>query len=73
MNASTHIGAKAAQTNYYAEVQARRLGLPFTHMVTINYSLTKIDPRLAVAAFARLGSPSSWSRFRLSPYVRLCF
>lgn len=48
------IGAKAAQTNYYAETQARRIGLPFTHMVTINYALTGIDPRRAVASFSQL-------------------
>ena len=48
------IGAKAAQTSYYAEEQARRIGLPFTHMVTINYASTGIDPREATASFSKL-------------------
>lgn len=51
---SVSIGAKAAQTSYYAEEQARRIGLPFTHMVTINYAQTGIDPREATASFSRL-------------------
>jgi hypothetical protein len=51
---STIIGAKAAQTSYYAEEQARRIGLPFTHMVTINYARTAVSPREATASFSRL-------------------
>jgi hypothetical protein len=51
---TTLIGAKAAQTSYYAEAQAERIGLPLTHMVTINFASTRIDPRLAVAAFSKL-------------------
>ncbi len=51
---SSHIGQKAAQTNYYAEKQAARIGLPFTQMVTINYALTRVDPRKAVESFSRL-------------------
>lgn len=52
--ASTVIGAKAAQTSYYAEEQARRIGLPFTHMVTINYAGTQLDPREVTASFSKL-------------------
>lgn len=52
--ATTLIGAKAAQTNYYARDHARRIGLPLTHAVTINYALTNVEPREAVAAFSRL-------------------
>lgn len=51
---TTLIGPKAAQTNYYAAEQARRIGLPLTHWVTINYKETKIDPREAVPAFSKL-------------------
>lgn len=51
---SSHIGQKAAQTNYYAEKQAARIGLPFNLMVTINYALTRVDPRRAVDSFSRL-------------------
>ena len=51
---SVSIGAKAAQTSYYAEEQARRINLPFTHMVTINYAHTNIDPHLATMSFSRL-------------------
>lgn len=51
---STVVGQKAAQTNYYAEDQAARIGLPFTHMVTINYSGTVIDPHMVGEAFSRL-------------------
>jgi hypothetical protein len=52
--ATLFIGAKAAQTNYYAQDHARRIGLPFTHVLTINYALTSVDPRQAVAAFSKL-------------------
>lgn len=51
---SMHIGGKAAQTNYYAHEQARRIGFPLTHVVTINFALTRIDPKQAVASFAKL-------------------
>ncbi len=53
-SSSTYIGQKAAQTNYYAEEQAARIGLPFTLMVTINYALTRVDPRQAVSSFSLL-------------------
>lgn len=49
-----YIGAKAAQTIYYAAEQAARIGLPLNHHITINFSSTKIDPRQAVPCFARL-------------------
>lgn len=61
---SFHIGAKAAQTNYYAHEQAERLGLPLTHGVTINFSSTALDPRVAVPAFSRLRANyfNKWAR-----------
>jgi hypothetical protein len=52
---SFHIGHKAAQTLYYAVgEQAERIGLPLTHFITINFSLTQIDPANATLAFQRL-------------------
>lgn len=52
---SMRIGKKAAQTIYYAVgEQAQRIGLPLTHHVTINFSLTDIDPATATTAFAKL-------------------
>jgi hypothetical protein len=49
---SRHIGHKAAQTIYYAIGEhAARIGLPITHLVTINFSLTGIQPDRAVEAF----------------------
>lgn len=38
-NASLYVGLKAAQTNYYADMQASRLGLPINVRVTINFTL----------------------------------
>lgn len=63
-SATLSIGQKAAQTNYYAPGQAELIGLPFTHMVTINFALTNIDPRNAVSAFARLRTNhfGKWAR-----------
>lgn len=52
---SNRIGKKAAQTIYYAVgEQAQRIGLPLTHHVTINFSLTDVDPKTAPAVFAKL-------------------
>lgn len=48
------IGRKAGQTHYYSREQAARIGLPLTHMLTINFASTKIDPRQAPEAFGRL-------------------
>jgi hypothetical protein len=58
------IGQKAAQTSYYAPRQAEAIGLPFTHMVTINFALTNVDPRMATAAFALLRTNyfAKWAR-----------
>lgn len=63
-SANRSIGHKAAQTNYYAPRQAAAIGLPFTHMVTINFASTAIDPRLAAQAFARLRTNhfAKWAR-----------
>lgn len=52
---STFIGQKAAQSVYYAiGEQAERIGHPLTHHVTINFSLTDIDPTEAVAVFTAI-------------------
>lgn len=52
---SLHIGAKAAQTLYYAVgEQAERIGLPLNQHITINYSSTVVDPRRAVESFQKL-------------------
>ncbi len=50
------IGPKAAQTNYYVEMHAARIGLPLTHLLTIDFALTRLEASpggtllLAVAA-----------------------
>ncbi len=61
---SFEIGYKAAQTLYYAEEQAERIGLPLNTSVTINLSLLGIQPRLAVATFGKFRNQrfSPWSR-----------
>jgi hypothetical protein len=52
---SRHLGQKAAQTLYYAVgEQAERIGLPLTHHITINFSLTEIAPQDATTAFQKL-------------------
>lgn len=52
---SRAIGRKAAQTIYYAVgEQAERIGSALTHHVTINFSLTDIDPAIAPEVFCRL-------------------
>lgn len=53
-SSTTHIGQKAAQTNYHSAEQALRIGYPLTHLVTINYALTNIKPAQATAAFSKL-------------------
>lgn len=58
------IGFKAAQALYYAEMQASRTGTPLTHHVTINWSSLGVDPRNAVALFAKVRSQrfANWVR-----------
>src|SRR5690606_41187226 len=52
---STFIGAKAAQSVYYAiGEQAERIGLPLTQHVTINFRLTDIYPAKAVEVFTAI-------------------
>lgn len=48
------MGPKAAQTNYYTEEQAARLGLPLNYSAAINFALTAVNPRDAVGCFSRL-------------------
>ena len=62
---STSIGYKAAQTLYYAiGEQAERIGLPLNTWVTINFSLTAIDPWDSVQAFKdwRYNYFNKWAR-----------
>jgi hypothetical protein len=60
---SLHIGRKGGQSQYYADEQAERIGLPLNQLVTINFRHTTIDPRQAVPAFAAIRARySKWSR-----------
>jgi hypothetical protein len=55
VRSSVHIGYKAAQTLYYAVgEQAERIGLPLTHLITLNFSMTSVPPENATNAFQRL-------------------
>jgi len=51
---TTLIGAKAAQTNYYADMQAKRIGLPVNFRVTINFNLLRIAPEDVCRVFAKV-------------------
>jgi len=51
---TTSIGIKAAQTNYYADEQARRIGLPVNFSVTINFKGLGIAPEDIEAVFAKI-------------------
>jgi len=61
---SMQLGLKAAQTLYYAEEQARRIGFPLTLSVTINFSLLDVSPTDAVPLFGRLRNQryAPWAR-----------
>lgn len=48
------IGAKAAQTNYYADMQAARIGFPINFRVTINFRILDIPPEYAGRVFAKV-------------------
>lgn len=61
---STKLGMKAAQTLYYAEEQAQRIGYPLTLSITINFSLLGIGPAGASEAFRTLRSG------RFAPWIR---
>lgn len=54
MHTSLAMGQRAAQTLYYAFEMAKRVGLPFTHVVTINFAATKCAEVDACSAFAKL-------------------
>ena len=65
MKASAFIGYKAAQSLDYAIGElAEAIGLPLTHFVTINFSLTDIAPERAVETFQllRLREFNKWAR-----------
>jgi len=52
---SLHLGKKAAKTLYYAVgEQAERIGQPLTHLITINFSMTAVEPQNAAKAFQKL-------------------
>jgi hypothetical protein len=58
------VGQKGAQTLYYAEQQAARIGYPLNWSITINFSQIGIAPRDAGRAFAKIRSQ------RFAPWVR---
>lgn len=51
---SYFIGRKAAQTLYYIDQHAARIGRPINTHITINFACTGCDPRKAVKAFAKI-------------------
>ena len=51
---SLKVGVKAAQTLYYAEEQAKRIGLPLNVSITIMLSLLGVPPENATKAFGKL-------------------
>lgn len=55
-SSTLRIGQKAAQTNYYADEQARRIGLPINLRVTINFALLGVRPEDATRLFQKLRS-----------------
>lgn len=58
------VGQKGAQTLYYAEQQAERIGYPLNWSITINFSRLGIAPQDAGRAFAKVRSQ------RFAPWVR---
>lgn len=58
------VGHKGAQTLYYAEQQASRIGYPLNWSITINFSQLGIAPHDAKRAFAKIRS------HRFAPWVR---
>lgn len=58
------VGQKAAQTLYYAEQQAARIGYPLNWNITINFSRLGIAPKEAGRAFSKIRSQ------RFAPWVR---
>lgn len=55
-NANFYVGPKAAQTNYYADMQAARLKLPINVRVTINFTLLGVEPEDATFVFRKMRS-----------------
>lgn len=61
---SHRVGPKAAQTLYYAEEQASRIGLPINISITLNLALLGISPHDAAKTFQKLRNQ------RFAPWVR---
>jgi len=61
---SHRVGRKAAQTLYYAEEQAERIGLPINTTTTINFAVLGISPREAGKVFQKLRNE------RFAPWCR---
>lgn len=61
---SHEVGFKAAQTLYYVERHAERIGLPLNTSVTLNLTLLGISPENATAVFSKLRSQ------RFAPWIR---
>lgn len=64
--ANLFVGSKAAQTNYYADMQANRLGYRINVRVTINFSLLGIPPEAATFVFRKMRS-SRFAKWATSP------
>lgn len=62
--ATEWVGQKGAQTLYYAEQQATRIGYPLNWSITINFSQLGVIPRDAGQAFAKIRNQ------RFAPWVR---
>lgn len=62
--ATEWVGHKGAQTLYYAEQQAVRIGYPLNWSITINFSQLGMAPENAGRVFARIRSQ------RFAPWIR---
>lgn len=54
--ATLYVGAKAAQTNYYADMHAARIGFRINVRVTINFTLLGVAPQDATFLFKKMRS-----------------
>ena len=61
---SHEVGFKAAQTLYYVEQHAERMGLPLNTSITLNLTLLGIYPEKATVMFGKL------RRQRFAPWMR---
>jgi hypothetical protein len=68
---SLRVGIKAAQTLYYAEEQAERIGLPLNVSITINFASLGVTLRDAPKVFKKLRNDrfSPWARRPTAAYA----